>query len=171
MSKDNTPKRHDIERQNIEQARYQMQKISSANYWSDKTSKASYWTRKRLGKVGISRHEPESRSHFSSIPDPDQNKENTSLNSAAAYGIYTPFTSHSILSFSQCPRIFEWGAKIAKIRLITKQCSVACSRHVVRISSRKGPTWCGPLPPTKNRKLLGFGPLFFVNPAILFSFF
>ena len=41
-----------------------------------------------------------------------------------------------------------------------------------RVSHRKEPIWHGSkATPTKNRKLLGFGPLFFVKPSILFSFF
>ena len=42
-------------------------------------------------------------------------------------------------------------------------------RHVARISSRRGPTWRGPrVPPTKKRKLLGYGPLFFGSGPIHF---
>ena len=67
--------------------------------------------------------------------------------------------------------------------LVSKTCVCMCvwglfpvvfPRHVARISSRRGPTWRGPrVPPTKDRKLLGFGPLFFGSGPIyfLFSFF
>ena len=35
-------------------------------------------------------------------------------------------------------------------------------RHVDRISSRRGATWCGPkVPPTKNQNFLRFGPAIF----------
>ena len=44
-------------------------------------------------------------------------------------------------------------------------------RHVARISSRRGPTWRGPnVPPTKNRKHLGFGPLFLGPGQFIFYF-
>ena len=53
------------------------------------------------------------------------------------------------------------------------QIAVVLGRHVARISPRRGPTWRGPkVPPTKNRKLLGFGPLFFGEPEnFIFVFF
>ena len=56
------------------------------------------------------------------------------------------------------------------IRLITKSVQwFVCGQ--ARISPRKEPTWGGPKArATKNRKLLGFVPLFFMKPAILFSF-
>ena len=49
-----------------------------------------------------SRHVPGSKPPFSLIPDPDQNKEDTSCISAVAYGVYIHhFTSNSILSFTK----------------------------------------------------------------------
>ena len=40
----------------------------------------------------ISRHVPGSQPPFPSIPDPDQNKEDTSFISAVAYGVYIPLS-------------------------------------------------------------------------------
>ena len=47
---------------------------------------------------------------------------------------------------------------------------ISGGRHVARISSRRGSTWRGPkVPATKNRKLLGLGPLF-LGPGQSFFF-
>ena len=46
------------------------------------------------------------------------------------------------------------------------------ARHVARFSSRREPTWRGPrVPPTKNKKLFGFDPLFFGAGQFIFIFF
>ena len=51
-----------------------------------------------------------------------------------------------------------------KIGMLTKEYSVVCMQ-----ARRLGRAQL--VPPTKNRKLLGFGLLFLMNPAILFRFF